>query len=116
MTVAQNIGLIQQRIATAAQRAGRRPEEVTLMAVSKTFPPELIREAYQAGLRQFGENRVQEFAEKIQSLGDLQDAEWHMIGHLQTNKAAKAAELFSAMDGVDSLRLAQKLNDSAGQL
>jgi pyridoxal phosphate enzyme (YggS family) len=116
MTVAQNIGLIQQRIATAAQRAGRRPEEVTLMAVSKTFPPELIREAYQAGLRQFGENRVQEFAAKIHSLGDLQDAEWHMIGHLQTNKAAKAAELFSAMDGVDSLRLAQKLNDSAGQL
>jgi hypothetical protein len=116
MTVAQNIGLIQQRIAAAVRRTGRRPEEVTLMAVSKTFPPELIREAYQAGLRQFGENRVQEFAEKIQSLADLQDAEWHMIGHLQTNKAAKAAELFSAMDGVDSLRLAQKLNDSAGQL
>jgi hypothetical protein len=116
MTVAQNIGLIQQRITAAAQRGGRRAEDVTLMAVSKTFPPELVREAYHAGIRQFGENRVQEFAEKIQSLGDLQDAEWHMIGHLQTNKAAKAAELFSAMDGVASLRLAQKLNDSAGQL
>ena len=116
MTVAQNIGLIQKRIAAAAQRAGRRPEGITLMAVSKTFPPELIREAYQAGLRQFGENRVQDFAEKIQSLGDLRDAEWHMIGHLQTNKASKAAELFAAMDAVDSLRLAQKLNDSAQQL
>jgi pyridoxal phosphate enzyme (YggS family) len=116
MTVAQNIGLIQHRIATAAQRAGRRPEDITLMAVSKTFPPELIREAYQTGLRHFGENRVQEFAEKIQSLGDLQDAEWHMIGHLQSNKAARATELFAAMDAVDSLRMAKKLNDSAQQL
>jgi PLP dependent protein len=116
MTVAQNIGLIQERIAAAAQRAGRRHEDITLMAVSKTFPPELIREAHQAGLRQFGENRVQEFAEKTRSLEDLQNAEWHMIGHLQTNKAAKAAELFTAMDAVDSLRLAQKLNDSAQQL
>jgi PLP dependent protein len=116
MTVGQNIGIIQERIAAAAQRAERRPEDITLMAVSKTFPPELIREAYQAGLRQFGENRVQEFVEKLQWLGDLQDAEWHMIGHLQTNKASKAAELFTAMDGVDSLRLAQKLNDSAQQL
>jgi PLP dependent protein len=116
MTVAQNIGLIQERIAAAAQRAGRRPEDITLMAVSKTFSPELIREAYQAGLRHFGENRVQEFADKLASLRDLPDAEWHMIGHLQTNKASKAIELFTAIDSVDSLRLAQKLNDSAQQL
>jgi pyridoxal phosphate enzyme (YggS family) len=86
------------------------------MAVSKTFPPERIWEAYNAGLRRFGENRVQEFAEKMEALRDLQDAEWHLIGHLQTNKAARAVELFTAIDSVDSLRLAQKLDTSAEQL
>ena len=86
------------------------------MAVSKTFPPERIREAYQAGLRLFGENRVQEFAGKVAAVRDLADAHWHLIGHLQTNKAAKATELFSAIDSVDSLRLAQKLDASAQQL
>ena len=83
------------------------------MAVSKTFPPEQIREAYQAGLRLFGENRVQEFAHKWPALRDLADAEWHLIGHLQTNKASKAAELFAAIDSLDSSRLAEKLNLSA---
>src|SRR5262249_34299034 len=83
---------------------------------SKTFPPESVREAYAAGIRVFGENRVQEFAGKAGSLGDLPDAEWHMIGHLQTNKAEKAAELFHAVDSVDSLKLARKLNESATQL
>jgi hypothetical protein len=86
------------------------------MAVSKTFAPERIREAYDAGLRLFGENRVQEFAGKAGALVDLRDAEWHMIGHLQTNKAERAAELFSAVDSLDSLHLAQKLNASARQL
>ncbi len=105
----------QEQIATAARRAGRDPEEITLMAVSKTFAPERIREAYQAGLRVFGENRVQEFAGKAGALADLKDAEWHMIGHLQTNKASKTAELFDAVDSVDSLRLAEKLNSSAAQ-
>lgn len=85
------------------------------MAVSKTFAPERIREAYAAGLRVFGENRVQEFAGKAGTL-TLRDAEWHMIGHLQTNKAAKAVELFTAVDSVDSLRLAGRLNDSAQQI
>jgi PLP dependent protein len=103
-------------MAAAARRVGRRPEEIALMAVSKTFPPELIREAYAAGLRMFGENRVQEFAGKADALHDLQDAQWHMIGHLQTNKAAKAAALFSRVDSVDSLRLAQRLNVSAQQI
>jgi pyridoxal phosphate enzyme (YggS family) len=116
MPVAQNIADIRERIAAAARRVRHNPKDITLMAVSKTFPPELIRQAYESGLRHFGENRVQEFAEKIQSLGDLQESEWHMIGHLQTNKAAKAAELFTAIDSVDSLRLAQKLNDAAQQL
>lgn len=86
------------------------------MAVSKTVPPDSIREAYGVGIRVFGENRVQEFAGKVDTLRDLADAEWHMIGHLQTNKAAKAAELFSAVDSVDSLRLARKLNEAAAQL
>jgi PLP dependent protein len=113
MSVAENIALVQQKIRTAAARAGRDPDEITLMAVSKTFPADRIREAYQAGIRHFGENRVQEFAGKADALRDLSDARWHMIGHLQTNKAAKAAELFSAIDSVDSLKLADKLHDSA---
>ncbi len=86
------------------------------MAVSKTFSPEAIREAYNVGLRVFGENKVQEFSSKSEALADLRDAEWHMVGHLQSNKAAKAAELFSAVDSVDSLRLAEKLNSAAVQL
>jgi PLP dependent protein len=116
MGVSENIARIQERIHRAAHRAQRNAEEIALMAVSKTFPPERIREAYQAGLRLFGENRVQEFADKASALRDLGDAEWHMIGHLQTNKAGKAAELFSAVDSVDSLRLAQKLNAAAQEL
>ncbi|HXM24305.1 MAG TPA: YggS family pyridoxal phosphate-dependent enzyme [Terriglobales bacterium] len=116
MSIAENLAWVRERIDAAARRAGRRPEDVALMAVSKTFPTECIREAYDAGLRLFGENRVQEFAEKIDALRELNKAEWHLIGHLQTNKAAKAAELFAAVDSVDSLRLAQKLNASAQQL
>jgi len=83
------------------------------MAVTKTHPPERIRAAYDAGLRLFGENRVQEFSGKANALADLPEAEWHMIGHLQTNKASKAAELFSAIDSVDSLRVAEKLDAAA---
>jgi len=86
------------------------------MAVTKTVPPERIREAYDAGQRLFGENRVQEFATKADGLRNLAEAEWHMIGHLQSNKAVKAAELFARVDSVDSLRLAQKLNTAASQL
>ncbi len=86
------------------------------MAVTKTQSPERIREAYDAGLRIFGENRVQEFAGKVEALRDLDAAEWHMIGHLQTNKAAKTAELFRAVDSVDSLKLAQRLDAAARAL
>lgn len=86
------------------------------MAVSKTFPSESIREAYGAGIRVFGENRVQEFSGKSWDLHDLGGAEWHLIGHLQTNKAAKAAELFSAFDSVDSVKLAEKLNAAAEKM
>jgi len=86
------------------------------MAVTKTHPPEHIREAYEVGIKLFGENRVQEFAGKAEALRDLKNAEWHMIGHLQSNKAAKAAELFGAVQSVDSLRLAQRLNAAAQEL
>jgi len=116
MSIAENLARVRERIDVAARRAQRRAEEVELMAVSKTFPAERIREAYDAGLRLFGENRVQEFAGKIDALRGLPNAEWHLIGHLQTNKAAKAAELFVAIDSVDSVRLAQKLDVSAQQL
>ncbi len=116
MPLPDNIEQVQQRIAAAAIRSGRKAEEITLMAVSKTFPPEQIRQAHVAGLRAFGENRVQEFAGKIAALRDLRDAEWHMIGHLQTNKAFQAAELFSHIDSVDSVRLARKLNSAASDL
>jgi PLP dependent protein len=113
MSIAENVALVREGIAAAARRAGRNPSEITLMGVSKTFSAERVREAYAAGLRVFGENRVQEFATKAPTLQDLHDIEWHLIGHLQTNKAAKAAELFDAVDSVDSVRMAEKLNKSA---
>jgi len=115
MPLAENIALVRKRMNAAAIRAGRNVDDITLMAVSKTIPPDLLRAAYSAGVRVFGENRVQEFAEKVAALRDLSNSEWHMIGHLQTNKAAKAAELFAAVDSIDSLRLAQKLNSVAQQ-
>ena len=116
MSISENIAVVHERIGVAAQRAGRSVGDVTLMAVSKTQAPEQIREAYDAGLRIFGENRVQEFAGKVEALRDLPDAEWHMIGHLQSNKAAKAVELFRNMDSVDSLKLAEKLDVAAQKL
>ena len=113
MSIAENVARVRERIRLAVARAGRDPDAITLMGVSKTFPPESIREAYGAGIRVFGENRVQEFASKADSLRDLDEARWHLIGHLQSNKAAKAADLFHAVDSVDSLKLAEKLNDAA---
>ncbi len=115
MSIADNLARVRERIEAAARRAERRSEDVSLMAVSKAFPAACVQEAYDLGQRLFGENRVQEFAAKVDALRDLHDAEWHLIGHLQTNKAAKAVELFDAVDSVDSLRLAQKLNASAQQ-
>lgn len=113
MSIPLNIADVRSRIATATRRAGRQPEEVVLMAVSKTHPAERIRAAYAGGIRVFGENRVQEFAAKAESLLGLPDAEWHMIGHLQSNKASKAAELFGAVDSLDSVKLADRLNAAA---
>jgi len=116
MPVSENVAKAKERMAAACRRAGRGIEQVELMAVSKTFPPDAIREAYAAGIRLFGESRVQEFAGKIDALRDLVDADWHMIGHLQSNKASKAAGLFGSVDSVDSLRLAEKLNAAAASL
>ncbi len=113
--IAENIARIRERIAQAARRSGRDADSVTLMAVSKTVEPARIVQAYAAGLRVFGENRVQEFADKAPKLTEMADAEWRLIGHLQSNKARKAAELFHGVDSVDSLRLAEKLNQAAGQ-
>ena len=113
MSIAENAARIRERIQAAATRAGREAGEITLMAVSKTFPAESIREAYAAGLRTFGENRVQEFAGKASQARSLKDAHFHLIGHLQSNKAAKAVELFEAVDSVDSERLAARLDAAA---
>jgi hypothetical protein len=113
VSIADNVAQVRERIARAAARVGRKEDSIMLMAVSKTVKPEQIKEAYAAGLRIFGENRVQEFEGKSTALSELKDAEWHLIGHLQSNKARKAAELFHAVDSVDSLRLAEKLNQSA---
>ncbi|MBZ5688305.1 MAG: YggS family pyridoxal phosphate-dependent enzyme [Acidobacteriia bacterium] len=116
MSIPENRAKLQSKIAQSAKRAGRNPSEVALIAVTKTHPPDRIREAYESGLRLFGENRVQEFSAKADTLADLVGTEWHMIGHLQTNKAAKAAELFSAIDSVDSVKLAEKLDAAARAL
>jgi PLP dependent protein len=113
MSISENLAAVRERIDKATRRVGRRPEEIALMAVSKTQPPVRIREAYAAGQRLFGENRVQEFAAKAAALADLRDVDLHMIGHLQTNKAGKAAELFGAVDSVDALKLAEKLDAAA---
>ncbi len=115
MSITDNVALVRERIARAATRVGRSPDSVTLMAVSKTVEPERIRQAYAAGIRVFGENRVQEFGEKAEALSNLKEAEWRLIGHLQSNKAKKAAELFHSVDSVDSLRLAEKLSQAAEQ-
>jgi PLP dependent protein len=116
MSIAENIARVRERMSAAAHRAGRNPDEITLMAVSKTFPVDSIREAYTAGLRVFGENRVQEFARKADALHGLAGAECHLIGHLQSNKAGRAVELFDAVDSVDSVKVAEKLNAAAEKM
>jgi PLP dependent protein len=113
--IAANVIRIRERVAAAANRAKRSPSEITLVAVSKTFPAESIRAAHAAGLRHYGENRIQEREAKRPDLTDL-DATWHFIGHLQSNKVRRAAELLDRIDSVDSLPLAQKLNEAATTL
>jgi PLP dependent protein len=113
MTIAGNLEHLQQQIHEACRRASRSDREVALMAVSKVHPAEVILEAYAAGQRLFGENRVQEFQEKSQHLAALNDADFHLIGPLQSNKTTRAAELFHAIDAVDSLKIAQRLDAAA---
>jgi len=106
--MAENLAHVLERIERAASRAGRRPGDITLVAVSKTHSAAQIRELYEAGVHQFGENRVQEWESKHASLADL-DATWHLIGHLQSNKVARALQLFHTIDSVDSIVLAERL-------
>src|SRR2546423_3689126 len=111
MDLRQRLTEVRSRIETAAMRAKRDPGEITLIAVTKVFPATAIREAYDLGLRQFGENYVQEFEEKFPQVRDLEGAHFHLIGHLQSNKAKRAAELFSTIQTVDSAKLARRLNE-----
>ncbi len=107
---------VERRITAAVERSGRRRDEITLIAVTKKFPAAVVREAYEAGLRHFGENYVQEFEQKAPELSDLAGATFHLIGHLQSNKARKAAELFQSIQTVDSVRLAQRLEQTGKTL
>jgi PLP dependent protein len=106
---AANLSRIREGIERAAARAGRKTEEITLIAVSKMHSPEQIIEIFEAGVRHFGENRVQEWESKHTALEDL-DATWHMIGHLQSNKVARAVRIFHSIDSVDSVVLAERLD------
>jgi PLP dependent protein len=107
--IAERVAAVRERIARAAERASRQPDEVTLVAVSKTHPPEAVRAAYAAGLRDFGENRVQEAEPKIAATADLAGARWHLVGHLQSNKARRAMALFGLVQSIDSLEIAERL-------
>lgn len=107
--LAENLARVRERIELAASRSGRRAEEITLIAVSKTHSPRKIQELHEAGVRHFGENRVQEREAKRANLAAL-EATWHMIGHVQKNKAARAVQLFDSIDSVDSAALAEKLD------
>jgi hypothetical protein len=116
MSVAENLARVREQIQAAAQRAGRSPNEITLVAVSKTFPVEAVLEAYAAGARDIGENRVQEASEKIPAVNRQLTREplrWHLIGHLQRRKARAAVELFEMVQSVDTLRLAETLSRHA---
>ena len=108
-TIRENLQQVRQKIEAAARRASRKPEEILLIGVSKTHPADAIHDGYNAGLRHFGENRVQEWEGKLTAVADLQ-ATWHLIGHLQSNKAARAAKAFHSVDSVDDWSLAQRLD------
>jgi pyridoxal phosphate enzyme (YggS family) len=110
--LSERLTAVRQRIARAAERARRDPAGILLLAVTKVFPAQTLREAYDLGLRDFGENYVQEFEGKAPQLADLTDARYHFIGHLQSNKVKKAAELFQVVQTVDSGKLARRLNES----
>jgi len=113
MSIAKRLAEVRGRMDFASRSAGRDPASVRLVAVSKTFPIEAVREAFEAGQRDFGENRVQEALQKLERSADL-SIRWHLLGHLQTNKARKAAPAFAVIQSVDSVELIQKLDLAAG--
>jgi pyridoxal phosphate enzyme (YggS family) len=113
-TMAANLAGLRERMERAASRAGRRAEDITIIGVSKTHSAVRILELYVAGVRHFGENRVQEWEAKRAALADL-DATWHLIGHLQSNKVARALQVFHTIDSVDSIVLAERLEKAMRQ-
>ena len=114
--IAERVAAVRERIARAAARAGRAAAGITLVAVSKTHPPEAVREAFAAGVRDFGENRVQEAEPKIGALADIRpELRWHLVGHLQGNKARKAAGLFDRIHSLDDVLLARRLEHAAAE-
>jgi PLP dependent protein len=112
--IASNIGIVRERIAAAARAAGRAPDEVRLLAVSKTFSADHVRAAYAAGQRDFGENKVQEGLQKRDETAEL-EIRWHLIGHLQSNKVKKAAPAFAAIHAIDSVDLLRRVDQAAGE-
>jgi hypothetical protein len=112
--IASNLEVISRRLRAAAARSGRNPDDILLVAVSKTVPPDVVRAAAAAGQRHFGENRVQEGLDKIGATGDL-PLEWHLIGHLQSNKAKKAASAFAWIHSIDSVELLRKVDSAAAE-
>ena len=113
--IADNLQAVRARIEAAARRAGRDPAGITLIAVSKTFDSDHVRAAWEAGQREFGENKVQEAEQKTTATSGLAGARWHLIGHLQSNKAKKAAAIFSAVHSVDSVELVRRLDAAAAE-
>jgi pyridoxal phosphate enzyme (YggS family) len=113
MTISDNLELVRERIARAAGRAGRDPREITIVAVTKTFGPDVVRETIEAGLEDIGENRIQEFLKKAPEV--KLPCRWHLVGHLQTNKVNKAVGRFALIHSVDSLRLAERLSAAGEQ-
>ena len=116
MSVRERLAEVRDRIERAAARAGRDPGSITVVAVTKVFPASAICEAYDAGVRDFGENYVQEFEAKAPQVRGLAGARFHMIGHLQSNKAGRAAELFHVIETLDSTKLARRLDEAARPL
>ena len=112
----ERLDAVEQRIAAALARCGRSRDEITLVAVTKVFPASAIVDAYQLGLRDFGENYVQEFEGKAPQVSSLVGARFHLIGHLQSNKSRAAAELFECIQTVDTAKLARRLNESGRKL
>jgi pyridoxal phosphate enzyme (YggS family) len=114
--LAERLAAVRARIERAAVRARRDPAHILLLAVTKIFPAEAIQQAYALGLREFGENYVREFEGKAPQVSDLAGARFHLIGHLQSNKAGRAAELFQAIQTIDSAKLARRLNEAGRPL